>query len=74
MGYVGSGAGYAIWHSQVAIIVAPAHVAGVIVAHALALRLAGPAAGVFVSAAHARCSMIGYTYVVSGPVSTPGVG
>ena len=31
---------YAIWHSQVALIVG-AHVAGVVVAHALALRLAG---------------------------------
>ena len=33
---------YAIWHSQVALIVG-AHVAGVVIGHALALRLAGQA-------------------------------
>ena len=63
---------YAIWHSQVAIIVA-AHVAGVIVAHALALRLADrtPAA---VSQLPMLVLMIGYTTLGLWLLSTPGRG
>ena len=63
---------YAIWHSQVAIIVV-AHVAGVIVAHALALRLAdrAPAA---VSQLPMLLLMIGYTMLGLWLLSTPAVG
>ena len=63
---------YAIWHSQVAIIVV-AHVAGVIVAHALALRLAdrAPAA---VSQLPMLVLMIGYTTLGLWLLSTPARG
>jgi hypothetical protein len=63
---------YAIWHSQVAIIVA-AHVAGVIVAHALALRLAGRVP-VTVSQLPMLLLMIGYTTLGLWLLSTPAVG
>lgn len=63
---------YAIWHSQVAIIVA-AHVAGVIIAHALALRLAGRAPAV-VSQLPMLALMIGYTTLGLWLLSTPAIG
>ena len=63
---------YAIWHSQVAIIVA-AHVAGVIVAHALALRLADRTP-VALSQLPMLVLMIGYTTLGLWLLSTPGVG
>jgi hypothetical protein len=65
---------YAIWHTQVAIIVA-AHVAGVTAAHAFALRLFGPAR---VPAAASQLPMlvlmIGYTVLGLWLLSTPAVG
>jgi hypothetical protein len=63
---------YAIWHSQVAIIVAP-HVVGVIIAHALALRLVGPARAA-VSQLPMLVLMIGYTMLGLWLLSTPAVG
>jgi hypothetical protein len=63
---------YAIWHSQVAIIVA-AHVAGVIIAHALALRLVDPARAA-VSQLPMLVLMIGYTMLGLWLLSTPAVG
>jgi hypothetical protein len=63
---------YAIWHSQVAIIVA-AHVAGVVVAHALALRLAGRAPAT-VGQLPMLVLMIGYTTLGLWLLSTPAVG
>ena len=63
---------YAIWHSQVAIIVI-AHVAGVVVAHALALRLAGRTP-VVVSQLPMLLLMIGYTTLGLWLLSTPAVG
>ena len=63
---------YAIWHSQVVIIVA-AHVAGVTVAHALALRLAGRAPAT-VSQLPMLVLMIGYTTLGLWLLSTPAVG
>jgi hypothetical protein len=63
---------YAIWHSQVVIIVA-AHVAGVTVAHALALRLAGRAPAT-VSQLPMLVLMIGYTTLGLWLLSTPAIG
>jgi hypothetical protein len=63
---------YAIWHSQVAIIVA-AHVAGVVIAHALALRLAGRAPAT-VSQLPMLVLMVGYTTLGLWLLSTPAVG
>jgi hypothetical protein len=63
---------YAIWHSQVVIIVA-AHVAGVIIAHALAQRLAGRAPAV-ASQLPMLLLMIGYTVLGLWLLSTPAVG
>jgi hypothetical protein len=63
---------YAIWHTQVALIVA-AHVAGVIVAHALALRLAGRAPAA-VSQLPMLVLMIGYTTLGLWLLSTPAAG
>jgi hypothetical protein len=63
---------YTIWHSQVAIIVA-AHVAGVFIAHALALRLAGQAPAA-VSQLPMLLLMIGYTTLGLWLLSTPAVG
>jgi hypothetical protein len=63
---------YAIWHSQVAIIVA-AHVAGVVVAHALARRLAGPAPAT-VGQLPMLVLMIGYTTLGLWLLSTPSIG
>jgi hypothetical protein len=63
---------YAIWHGQVALIVM-AHVAGVIVAHALALRLAGPARAA-ASQLPMLLLMIGYTTLGLWLLSTPAIG
>ncbi len=63
---------YGIWHSQVAIIVV-AHVAGVVVAHALALRLAGRAPAT-ASQLPMLVLMIGYTTLGLWLLSTPAVG
>ena len=63
---------YAIWHSQVAIIVG-AHVAGVVIAHALALRLAAQAPAT-VSQLPMLLLMIGYTTLGLWLLSTPAVG
>jgi len=63
---------YAIWHSQVAIIVG-AHVAGVVITHALALRLAGQAPAT-VSQLPMLVLMIGYTMLGLWLLSTPAVG
>jgi hypothetical protein len=63
---------YAIWHSQVAVIVA-AHVAGVLIAHALALRLAGPARAA-VSQLPMLVLMLGYTLLGLWLLSTPAAG
>jgi hypothetical protein len=63
---------YAIWHSQVAVIVA-AHVAGVIIAHALALRLAGQGRAA-ASQLPMLALMIGYTTLGLWLLSTPAVG
>jgi hypothetical protein len=63
---------YAIWHSQVALIVG-AHVAGVVVAHALALRLARPAAAA-VGQLPMLALMIGYTTLGLWLLSTPTAG
>jgi hypothetical protein len=63
---------YAIWHTQVAIIVA-AHVGGVLIAHALALRLAGRGRAA-VSQLPMLVLMIGYTLLGLWLLSTPAVG
>jgi hypothetical protein len=63
---------YAIWHSQVAIIVA-AHVAGVVIGHALALRLAGRTRAA-ASQLPMLVLMIGYTLLGLWLLSTPAVG
>jgi hypothetical protein len=63
---------YAIWHSQVAIIVL-AHVAGVLIAHALALRLNSPAAAT-VGQLPMLGLMIGYTTLGLWLLSTPAIG
>jgi hypothetical protein len=64
---------YAIWHSQVALIVA-AHVAGVVIAHALALRLAGSARATTASQLPMLVLMIGLTTLGLWLLSTPAVG
>ena len=63
---------YTIWHSQVVVIVA-AHVAGVIIAHALTLRLTGRAPAV-ASQLPMLLLMIGYTMLGLWLLSTPAVG
>jgi hypothetical protein len=63
---------YAIWHSQVTIIVL-AHVAGIVIAHALALRLSSPAAA-RVGQLPMLGLMIGYTTLGLWLLSTPSVG
>jgi len=63
---------YAIWHTQVAVIVA-AHVAGVLIAHALALRLAGRVPAV-TGQLPMLLLMIGYTTLGLWLLSTPAVG
>jgi hypothetical protein len=64
---------YAIWHTQVALIVG-AHVASVFVAHALALRLTGRAAVAARSQLPLVLLMIGYTVLGLWLLSTPAVG
>jgi hypothetical protein len=63
---------YAIWHGQVAIIVA-AHVAGIVVAHAVALRLAGPVRAT-VSQLPMTVLMVGLTIFGLWLLSTPAAG
>jgi hypothetical protein len=63
---------YAIWHGQVALIVG-AHVAGVVIAHALTLRLVGPAPAT-VSQLPMLLLMLGYTTLGLWLLSTPAVG
>jgi hypothetical protein len=63
---------YAVWHAQVALIVA-AHVAGVVVAHALALRLAGRAPAL-AGQLPMVLLMIGYTALGLWLLSTPSAG
>ena len=63
---------YAIWHTQVALIVA-AHVAGVVIAHALALRPSGRAPAL-ASQVPMLLLMIGYTTLGLWLLSTPAVG
>jgi hypothetical protein len=63
---------YAVWHAQVALIVG-AHVAGVVVAHALALRLAGRGRAL-ASQLPMVLLMIGYTALGLWLLSTPAVG
>ena len=63
---------YAIWHAQVAIIVG-AHVAGVVLAHVLALRLVGPARAT-ASQLPMVVLMIGYTLLGLWLLSTPAAG
>lgn len=63
---------YAIWHSQVAIIVL-AHVAGVVIAHALALRLSSPASA-WVGQLPMLGLMIAYTTLGLWLLSTPVAG
>jgi hypothetical protein len=63
---------YAIWHSQVALIVG-AHVAGVVVAHALALRLTGQTPRT-ASQLPMLALMIGYTVLGLWLLSAPAVG
>jgi hypothetical protein len=67
-----SGRVYAIWHAQVGLIVA-AHVAGVVVAHALALRHAARRAAV-AGQLPLVLLMIGYTVLGLWLLSTPSVG
>jgi len=64
---------YAIWHTQVAIIVA-AHVAAVAVGHALVLRLAGGACVGVASEVPVVVLMIGYTILGLWLLSTPTAG
>jgi hypothetical protein len=63
---------YAIWHAQIALIVG-AHVAGVVVAHALTLRLAGRAPAL-AGQLPMLILMIGYTILGLWLLSTPAVG
>ncbi len=63
---------YTIWHTQVALIVA-AHVAGVVVAHALALRLLGGGAVAVVGQLPLLALMVGYTMLGLWLLSTPAV-
>lgn len=64
---------YTIWHTQVAIIVA-AHVAGVFLAHALALRSSRATAVATLSQLPLLVLMIGYTMLGLWLLSTPAVG
>jgi hypothetical protein len=64
---------YAIWHIQVAIIVL-AHVIGVFIAHALAIRLAGSKGRAVRSQVPMLALMIGYTMLGLWLLSTPAVG
>jgi hypothetical protein len=64
---------YAVWHTQVALIVG-AHVAGVVVAHGLALRLSGPEATTARAQLPLLALMIGYTMLGLWLLSTPTVG
>ena len=64
---------YAIWHVQVAVIVA-AHVAGVAIAHALLLRLVGRAAATALSQLPMLALMIGYTMFGLWLLSAPTAG
>jgi len=64
---------YAIWHTQVAVIVA-AHVGSVTIAHALALRLAGRAAATALSQLPMLALMIGYTMFGLWLLSAPTTG
>jgi len=64
---------YAIWHVQVAVIVA-AHVAGVTIAHALVLRLVGRASATVVSQLPMLALMIGYTMFGLWLLSAPTAG
>lgn len=63
---------YAIWHTQVAIIVV-AHVVAVYVAHALALRLGVPDRAAVLSQAPMLALMIGYTLLGLWLLATPAV-
>jgi hypothetical protein len=63
---------YAIWHAQVGLIVG-AHVAGVLVAHALAVRRAARLAAV-AGQVPLLLLMIGYTVLGLWLLSTPAVG
>lgn len=64
---------YALWHTQVAIIVA-AHVAAVAVGHALVLRLAGSGRASVASQVPVAALMIGYMLLGLWLLSTPTVG
>jgi hypothetical protein len=64
---------YAIWHAQVGLIVA-AHVAGVLVAHALAARLQGGTRALVLGQLPLLALMIGYTTFGLWLLSTPAVG
>jgi hypothetical protein len=63
---------YAIWHSQVAMIVT-AHLAGVVIAHALTLRLVGRSPAI-VSQVPMLVLMVGYTTLGLWLLSAPAVG
>jgi len=63
---------YTIWHTQVALIVA-AHVAGVVVAHALALRLTGGGPAATLRQLPLLALMIGYTMLGLWLLSTPSI-
>lgn len=64
---------YAIWHVQVALIVG-AHVAGVVLSHALAARLGGTAARTALGQLPLLLLMVGYTLLGLWLLSTPAVG
>lgn len=64
---------YAIWHVQVGLIVG-AHVAGVVLAHALAARLGGSGAQTALGQLPLLALMIGYTTLGLWLLSTPAVG
>ncbi|MGH7312732.1 MAG: hypothetical protein ACREJV_06145, partial [Candidatus Rokuibacteriota bacterium] len=64
---------YAIWRSQVALIVI-AHVAGVVIAHGLAVRLNAPATVTARSQLPLLALMIGYTMLGLWLLSTPTAG
>jgi hypothetical protein len=64
---------YAIWHVQVALIVG-AHVAGVVLSHALAARLGGTAVRTALGQLPLLLLMVGYTLLGLWLLSTPAVG
>lgn len=64
---------YAIWHVQVALIVG-AHVAGVVLSHALAARLGDTAARTALGQLPLLLLMVGYTLLGLWLLSTPAVG